>query len=92
MSIGLLTILGVPPQLATITFKLGKVGDALGGIFLFHKHGHIPTQYIAGGAIAAIIGSFFGSYIIFSIPDRLIYFVSALTMLVLTAVSLHKNV
>ncbi len=48
LGIGLLTIIGIPPQMATITFKLGKIGDVLGGVYIFYKHGHIPTKYLLG--------------------------------------------
>lgn len=30
LGVGLLTLLGIGPQLATITFKFGKIGDTLG--------------------------------------------------------------
>ena len=87
----LLTLLGIPPQLATITFKLGKIGDVLGWLFLFHKGGHIPTKYILKWALGSILWSFLGSYIIFSIPDQIIYFVSALSMMLLAWVALLKK-
>jgi uncharacterized membrane protein YfcA len=47
--VGLLTLLGIPPQMATITFKLGKIGDVLGGVYIFYKHGHIKTEYLLIG-------------------------------------------
>ncbi len=88
--IGFLTILGIPPQMATITFKLGKIGDILGGIYLFYKNGNIPTKYLLGWGILSILGSFLGSYFIFSIPDFIIYGVSALSMMLLTGVSFWR--
>lgn len=90
--VGFLTLLGISPQMASITFKLGKIGDVLGGVFLFHKNGHIPYRFLARWAIGSILWSFIGSYIIFSIPDRVIYLVSALSMLILAWISLHKKV
>ncbi len=78
-----LTLLGIPPQMATITLKLGKIGDVLGGIYHFHKHGHIPTKFLYIWWIASFTGSFLGTYLIFSIPDRVIYGVSAVSMLIL---------
>ena len=91
LGVGLLTLLGISPQMATITFKLGKIGDVLGGLYLFYKNWHIPTRFLLGWAIGSILWSFLGSYIIFSIPDRIIYFVSAVSMLLLTGVSLYKK-
>jgi uncharacterized membrane protein YfcA len=92
LGVGLLTLLGIPPQMATITFKLGKIGDVLGGLYLFHKSGNIKTRYFLWWGIASIVGSFLGTYLIFSIPDGVIYFVSAITMIVLAIVSVMKKV
>lgn len=86
-----LTFLGIPPQMATITLKLGKIGDVLGGIYHFYKHGHIPLHFLFIGGIASFVGSFLGTYLIFSIPDRVIYGVSAFTMLTLALVALLKK-
>jgi uncharacterized membrane protein YfcA len=47
LGVGLLTFLGISPQMASITFKIGKIGDVLGGVFLFHKNGHIPYHFLA---------------------------------------------
>ncbi len=87
----LLTLLGIPPQMATITFKLGKIGDVLGWLFLFHKGGHIPKKYILKWAVGSILWSFLGSYLIFSVPDNIIYFVSGLTMVILAGVAILKK-
>ncbi len=89
--VGLLTFLGIPPQMATITYKLGKIGDVLGGIYLFHKNGHIPRRFVFWWWIVSILWSFLGSYFIFSVPDFLIYLVSGVTMTVLIIVSIYKK-
>lgn len=91
LSVGLLTILGLSPQLASITFKLGKIGDILGGLYLFYKNGHIPKKFVIWGSIVSVGGSFLGSYLIFSIPDYIIYSVSAITMITLAVVSYYKK-
>ena len=87
LGVWLLTLLGISPQMATITFKLGKIGDALGGVGVFHRGGHIPYRYLLGASTSSVFWSFIGSYIIFAIPDRIIYWVSALSMLFLSYVS-----
>lgn len=90
ISIALMVLLGLPPQMAGITFKLGKIGDRIGGIYLFHKHGKIPKRFVFGGALAVMIGSFFGSFFISRIPDGLMYLVSSLSMLFLVLFSVRK--
>lgn len=92
LGVGWLTLLGISPQLATITLKLGKIGDVLWGIYHFHKHGHIPTKFLYIWGIASFSGSFLGTYLIFSIPDRVIYGVSAISMLILALVAFVRKV
>ncbi len=90
LGVGLLTLIGIPPQMATITFKLGKIGDVLGGIYLFYKNGHIPTRFLLGWGTLSIFWSFLGTYFIFSLPNNIIYGVSALSMILLTFVSVFR--
>lgn len=91
LGVGLLTLLGIGPQLATITFKFGKIGDTLGWLYLFYKNGHIKSRFLLADGMMVLFGSFLGSYIIFSISSWIIYVVSALSMLVLVAVSYYKK-
>jgi uncharacterized membrane protein YfcA len=91
LGVGLLTLLGIGPQLATITFKFWKIGDTLWWLYLFYKNGHIKSRFLLLGGIMVLCGSFLGSYIIFSISSWIIYAVSALSMLVLVVVSYYKK-
>ncbi len=86
--VGLMTAFWLSPQMASITYKLGKIGDVLGGLYHFHKSGNIPTRFLWIGSVVSITWSFLGTYFIFSLPDVLIYGVSALSMilLILTAI------
>lgn len=86
-----MTLLGIPPQMAGITFKLGKIGDNVWWLILFYKHGHIPKQYVLGWGIALFCGSFLGSYFIAQISDAVMYLGSWISMLVLATVSLYKK-
>jgi uncharacterized membrane protein YfcA len=83
ISIALMVMIGIPPQMAGITFKLGKVGDRIGGIFLLGKHGYIPKKHILGGGIAVVTGGFIGSYFISQIPEAIMYLISGVSMLFL---------
>ena len=91
ISIGLMVMLGVPPQMAGITFKLGKIGDTLGWLYHFHKWWHIPRQYILFGGIALMCGSFLGSYLIVSLSDQIVYLGCGTSMLMLTALSYFRR-
>ena len=91
LSIGMMVMFGVPPQMAGITFKLGKLGDNLGWLILFHKHWHIPRRFVLWWGIALLFGSFLGSYLIISIPDVIMYLGCWVSMLLLTIVSIFKK-
>lgn len=91
LGVWLMTFAGLNPQMASITYKLGKIGDVLGGLYQFHKSGNIPTRFLWVGSVVSIIGSFLGTYFIFSLPDSLIYGVSALSMILLTLTALVKK-
>ncbi len=91
LGVGLMTAFWMSPQLASITYKLWKIGDVLGGIYLFHKSGNIPTWFLWTGWIICIAWSFLGTYFIFSIPDWIIYAVSWLSMCLLIIVTIVKK-
>lgn len=91
LGVWLLTAFGLTPQLASITYKLGKIWDVLGGLYLFHKSGNIPTRFLWVGGIVSILGSFLGTYLIFSIPNWLIYGVSGMSMIFLTITALVRK-
>lgn len=91
VSIGLMVLFGVPPQMAGITFKLGKIGDNLGWLLLFHKHGYIPKRFILKWGLTMLVGSFIGSYFIITIPDAIMYLGCWLSMFVLAIVSFFRR-
>lgn len=91
LGVWLMTAFWLSPQLASITYKIGKIGDVLGGLYLFHKSGNIPTRFLWIGGVVSIVGSFLGTYLIFTIPDWLIYGVSWISMILLTFVAIIKK-
>lgn len=91
LGVGLMTAVGMSPQLASITYKLGKIWDVLGGLYQFYKSGNIPTRFLWIGGVVSVFGSFFGTYLIFSIPDWIIYAVSWVSMILLTCVAIVKK-
>ena len=91
LGVGLMTALGMSPQMASITYKLGKIGDVLGWLYQFHKSGNIPTRFLWIGGVVSIFGSFLGTYMIFAIPDWIIYGVSAISMILLTITAIIQK-
>ena len=91
LAVGFMVFLGIPPQLAWITFKLWKIWDNIWGFILFRKHWHIPKRFILGWGIALLCGSFLGSYLIVSISDFFMYFGCWVSMLILAIVSIFRT-
>lgn len=91
ISIALMVLTGIPPQMAGITFKLGKIGDTLGWLYHFHKWWHIRREYVIGWGLALMSGSLLGSYIITTLSDTIMYFGCGMSMLVLTVISYLKK-
>ena len=91
LGVWLMTAFWLSPQLASITYKLGKIGDVIGWLYLFHKSGNIPTRFLWIGSVVSVVGSFLGTYMIFTIPNWIIYLVSAISMLLLTLTAMIKK-
>lgn len=91
ISIGLMSLLWLPPQLSGITFKLWKVGNSIAWVTNFHKEWLIRKELIIGLGIAMMVGGCLGSFFIMSIPDFIMYGVSAVSMIVLVIVAYYKK-
>jgi len=92
LSIGIMVLMGISPQMAGITFKLWKIGDNIWWLIHFHKHGYIPKQFILGFWITMLMWSAIGSYCIISIPDVIMYFGCGISMFLLSILSFFRKV
>lgn len=91
LSIGIMVMFGISPQMAGITFKLWKIWDNIGWLILFYKNWFIPKKYILWCWIAMFLGSSIGSYFIIQIPDIIMYFGCGVSMLFLSIFSFMKK-
>ncbi len=91
LSIGMMSFLGISPQMAGITFKLGKIWNSLAWVKNFHAEWLIRKEYLVWLSIAMMIGGWLGSFFIMSIPDWIMYGVSACSMLILVIVAIWKK-
>ncbi|MBP6981379.1 sulfite exporter TauE/SafE family protein [Candidatus Gracilibacteria bacterium] len=92
LNIGILTLIGISPQMANITFKLAKIGDNFGGFLLLRKHGHIPYGFVIPSSCVLLIGSFLGSRSLVQLSDAWIFLGSGLSVLLLLIVSLFRKI
>lgn len=91
LSIALMTFFWLSPQMASVTFKLGKIWDVLSSTYIFYKSGYIPKKYLFWWAVSLMCGSFIGSSLIFNLSERGAYIWSGITMLVLVGTSFFKK-
>lgn len=91
LSIAMMTALGLTPQLASITFKLGKIWNGIALITEYHKAKLLRKEYVIWLSIASFIGAVMGSFFIVQIPSIVIYSVSGTSMLVLLYIDITKS-
>jgi len=87
----MMVFLGIPPQLAGITFKLWKIGNSLAWVRNFHKEGLIRKEYLLWLWFTMMLWWGLGSFFIMDIPDWIMYYVSAISMIILVGVALVKK-
>lgn len=69
ISIPLLLFLGVPPQVALATNKLGGLGVSVSALYKYIKAGKVVWRYVLGLSIAGILASFIGSNILVNLKS-----------------------
>lgn len=91
IAIGSMSLLWIGPQMAWAVFKIGKFWNALSGVFVHRSAWTIPKDLVFWSWVCLMFWAFLVSYLIFSVPEKLIYGVSGITMLLVTAISLYKK-
>lgn len=95
ITIPFLIFLGLPPQIALATNKLGSAGLALGSTLSFWKSQKIRWEYVKRFIPISIVGAFIGSYMLLNIPDGIINYIIAgiiLTILPLVIFNRHMGI
>jgi len=91
LSIAMMTALWLTPQLASITFKLGKIWNGIALIRQYHKAKLLRKEYVLWLSIASFIGAILWSFFIMQIPSIFIYLVSGCSMLALLYIDIKKS-
>jgi uncharacterized membrane protein YfcA len=90
-SIALMVATGLSPQLASITFKLGKIGNSIAALKQYHQKKLIRKEFIIGLWAMSFIGAAVGSFFIVQIPDIFIYSVSGISMILLVIIDIYRQ-
>lgn len=92
IGIPFLIFMGLPPQVAVATHKLGGVGLSIGGFVRFIKSEEIVWPYVLRLSILAFIGSFTGAQLLITINDQwLKYIILVILIVLLPVVLLQRN-
>jgi uncharacterized membrane protein YfcA len=87
LTVPALMLLGLPPQLANATNRVGVILQALAGVRGFHQHGRIPWRAIPAMAVPTLLGAFGGAQLAAHIPPQVLK-PTMLAILLLMAVTL----
>ncbi len=92
LSIPSLMLLGLPPQVAIATDRLGSLGETLASLSKYAKAKKIVWKYVPPLIILAIFNSFLGAKILFTIdPATVQKIVSALILVLLPLIFIKPN-
>ncbi|MEI6499257.1 MAG: sulfite exporter TauE/SafE family protein, partial [bacterium] len=81
LSLPLLMLAGLPPQVAVATSRVGLLGLTISGAYKFAKEGKILWQYVLPLSIISVIGSVIGTQLLVSMDARLLNVVIGILML-----------
>lgn len=92
ISIPLLIIAGLPPQIATATNKLGSLGMTLVSAYKFARAGKIQWKFAGKFSAIAFVGSYIGSNLLLKVDDRFLeYFIVAIAIVVVPIIIWEKH-
>ena len=93
LTIPVLMLLGLPPDMAIATNRFSVNGLIIAGLYEFTKKGMVSYKIGLTIALPALIGSFFGSMLVLRIDDDVLtYTIAAVTILVLIIMVLKPNI
>lgn len=92
ISIPLLILIGLPPQIAIATNKLGGVGLSIGSIYKYWKGDQIMWAYTIPLTIVSIAGAYIGANLLLNIDQELLpTIVAVILIFMLPVVFLKKS-
>ena len=92
ISIPALIFLGLSPQVAVATGKLGALGLIISGIYRFHKGGKIDYKIGIPIALVSFVGAYFGANTLVRIPGELLgKYVGLIVLIVLPVLFFRKD-
>lgn len=91
ISVPALILLGLPPQVAIATNKVGSLGITGAGLVRFHKGGKVNYKIGAPIAILATIGAYIGANTLLTVPNIILERMVGVIILVILALVLSNK-
>lgn len=91
ISIPGLIFVGLPPQIAIATDRLGTVGQTAAAMVKFWKSGKILWKYVPIFIILSLMGTFIGANILLSIDPKVLQKLVGILLLILLPLTLLKK-
>ncbi len=93
VSIPSLIFLGLPPQVAIATDRLGSVGQTAAALLKFWKSGKIRWEYVPIFIVISLVGTAIGAQILLSIDPKILQkLVGAILLILLPITFLKKDI
>jgi uncharacterized membrane protein YfcA len=81
ISIPFMILVGVPPQVAIASNKVGNIGKSFTSLFNYGKAGKVKRSYVLPLALIALAASILGSKLLISLPADIVEKATAILML-----------
>ena len=91
LSVWLMILLGLPPQIAKGTHQVGLFGWSIAGIHNFFKSGHIRTTYLVGSIIATFLWAFIGATLMTYTPNSILMKVTGIIFLIYLGIAYIRS-
>lgn len=91
VSIPSLIFIGLPPQIAIATDRLGSVGQTAAALFKFWNSGKIRWSYVPIFIVISLIGTYIGANILLSIDPKILQRLIGFILLILLPITFLKR-
>ncbi len=91
LSLPLLMLLGLPPQVAVATERFGGLGQTLAAFYKFSRSQKIAWQYVPLLSVISSVGSVIGAYVLVNISPALLHNVIGVILLALLPLTVLKR-
>jgi hypothetical protein len=90
LTIPILILTGLPPNVSVATNKLGYFGEAVSSIYNFNNHKKIEYKYVVWLSIITVFGSVIGSNILIRIDEKLLSKIIGFVLIVMLPLTFTK--